>query len=206
MFSGRCRIRLDRLVEQSVEAGCAGGVPQRNPWHRGRHSYRMSVVGRKFPDMQEVLVFDLESRQIKTLSNQSGVRLPFQHLNRERRYVILRVSFALRQGGNASVGYAISNRSSRAGLRTDARRSREAVRNIRRFRKAMLIVPGDEGSHSVGSFFKNPTVPRQFSKTCPRARITRSTTASYPSAGGFRKSGSLAGGHAGFGKAIAKEE
>ena len=195
----------DTLVKESVQAGCAGleclsgipgtvgGTPVQNV---GAYGQEVSQT------VQEVLVFDLESREIKTLSNpECGFAYRSSAFNTAQRgrYVILRVSFALREGGNASVGYAdleqvFAGRSKEPTLSE----VREAVRNIRR-RKAMLIVPGDEDSHSVGSFFKNPIVPRAiFEELSARLASRDLQLPSYPFADGFRKLPRLAGGARGL--------
>jgi UDP-N-acetylmuramate dehydrogenase len=156
----------DTLVRESVQAGCAGleclsgipgtvgGTPVQNVG-----AYGQEVSG----TIQEVRALDLQSREIITLSNaQCGFayRSSIFNTTERGRYVILRVSFALRQGGEPSIRYAdleqfFAGRSKEPTLSE----VREAVRGIRH-RKAMLIVPGDEDSHSVGSFFKNPIVPQ----------------------------------------------
>ncbi len=52
----------------------------------------------------------------------------------------------------------------------------------------MLIVPGDEDSHSVGSFFKNPIVPHTFfEQLSARLLSAELQLPSYPAADGLRK-------------------
>ena len=56
-------------------------------------------------------------------------------------------------------------------------------------RKAMLIVPGDENSHSAGSFFKNPVVSPAFLENLSERLRARSLQPppSYPASEGFLK-------------------
>ncbi len=72
-------------------------------------------------------------------------------------YVITSVSFCLVHGGNPKITYSDlqSYFADHPGDPTVAD-TREAVLEIRR-RKAMVLVPGDVDSRSVGSFFKNPS-------------------------------------------------
>ncbi len=184
----------DTLVKESVQAGCAGleclsGIPGTVG---GTPMQNVGAYGQEVSEtIQEVQVLDMESRQIETLSNkQCGFSYRssiFNTVERER-YVILRVSFAVRQSGEPSVRYAdleqfFAGRSNAPTLSE----VREAVREIRQ-RKAMLIVPGDEDSHSVGSFFKNPIVPQAVCEELSARLASRSLELpSYPSADGFRK-------------------
>jgi UDP-N-acetylmuramate dehydrogenase len=70
----------------------------------------------------------------------------------------------------------------------------------------MLIVPGDEDSHSVGSFFKNPIVPRAvFEELSARLASRGLQLLSYPAADGFRKlPAAWLMEHAGFAKGYRK--
>jgi UDP-N-acetylmuramate dehydrogenase len=201
----------DTLVRESVEAGCAGleclsgipgtvgGTPVQNVG-----AYGQEVSG----TIQEVRVFDLESRQIKTLSNAEcgfAYRSSVFNTTGRGRYVILRVSFALQQG-KPSIRYADLERSF-AGRSKEPTLSevRQAVRDIRQ-RKAMLIIHGEADSHSVGSFFKNPIVPQAiFEELSARLASRGLDLPSYPEAGGFRKlPAAWLVEHAGFAKGYRK--
>jgi UDP-N-acetylmuramate dehydrogenase len=72
------------------------------------------------------------------------------------RYIVTRVLFQLRPGGEPRISYADLQRRF-AGLSPSLADVADAVREIRRG-KGMLIVPGDADSRSAGSFFKNPIV------------------------------------------------
>jgi len=184
----------DTLVAQTVEADCAGleclsgipgtvgGTPVQNVG-----AYGQDVAG----TIQEVRALDLQSLEITTLLNTQcafAYRSSIFNTTERGRFVILRVSFAVRQGGEPSIRYADLERFF-AGRSNPPTLSevREAVRDIRR-RKAMLIVPGDADSHSVGSFFKNPIVPGAIFEELSARLISRGLQLpSYPSADGFRK-------------------
>ena len=104
------------------------------------------------------------------------------------RYIILEVSFALREGAKPSIAYADLQKffGGRAGEPALAE-VRAAVREIRH-RKAMLIVPGDDDARSAGSFFKNPMVPQAFFEELAKRLKSRGLQLpSYPAADGFRK-------------------
>lgn len=198
----------DTLVKQSVQAGCAGleclsgipgtvgGTPVQNV---GAYGQEVSQT------IQEVRALDLQSREITTLSNPRcgfGYRSSIFNTTGRGRYVVLRVSFVLQQGGKPSIRYAdleqfFAGRSNAPTLSE----VREAVRDIRR-RKAMLIVPGDEDSHSVGSFFKNPIVPRAtFEELSAKLASCGPQLPSYPAADGLLKlSAAWLVEHAGFAK------
>src|SRR6185312_14398212 len=73
-------------------------------------------------------------------------------------YIVLEVTYRLKQNGPPTLKYADLQKFFAAEQRTPSlQQVRDAVRQIRRS-KAMLIVPGDEDCRSAGSFFKNPTV------------------------------------------------
>lgn len=184
----------DALVAQTVQAGCAGleclsgipgttgGAPVQNV---GAYSQEVSDT------IQEVRVVDLHSMEVKRFSNADcgfAYRSSIFNTSKRGQYIILSVSFAVHQGGRPTLRYAdlqqfFSGRSSEPTLAE----VRDSVREIRR-RKAMLIVPGDEDSHSVGSFFKNPIVPQsRFKELSAHLASCGLEMPSYPAADGFRK-------------------
>ena len=184
----------DALVAQTAEAGCAGleclsGIPGTVG---GTPVQNVGAYGQEVSErIQEVRALDLQSMQVKTLSNAEcgfAYRSSIFNTSERGRYIILRVWFALRQGGQPALRYAdlqqfFAGRSTEPSLAE----VRNAVREIRR-RKAMLIVPGDEDSHSVGSFFKNPVVPQSRFEELSAALVSRGLDLpSYPAADGFRK-------------------
>jgi len=112
-----------------------------------------------------VRALDLQSLEVKTLTNAEcgfAYRSSIFNTSERGRYVILRVLFSLRAGGEPRIRYADLEKHfaghSGAPTLSDVR---NAVREIRH-RKAMLIVPGEEDARSAGSFFKNPVVSQAF--------------------------------------------
>ncbi len=184
----------DGLVQQTVDAGCAGleclsGIPGTvgaTPVQNvGAYGQEVSQT------IQEVRVLDLRSREIKTFSNSDcgfGYRSSIFNTAARGRYIILQVSFAVRQNGKATVQYRdlqqyFAARSDEPTLG----QVREAVRAIRH-RKAMLLVPGEEDARSAGSFFKNPVVSQAvFEELQARLASQGLQLPSYPAADGCRK-------------------
>jgi len=76
------------------------------------------------------------------------------------RFVVLRVTYALRPGGAPAVRYAeLARHLEQASLAAPSvAQVREAVVALRR-RKSMVLDPKDPNARSVGSFFTNPIVP-----------------------------------------------
>jgi UDP-N-acetylmuramate dehydrogenase len=76
------------------------------------------------------------------------------------RFIVLRVTYALRPGGAPAVRYAeLGRRLEERGLHAPSLADvRETVIGLRR-RKSMVLDPEDPNAHSVGSFFTNPVVP-----------------------------------------------
>jgi UDP-N-acetylmuramate dehydrogenase len=76
------------------------------------------------------------------------------------RFVVLRVTYALRPGGRPAVRYAeLARHVEEKGLAEPSLSDvREAVLALRR-RKSMVLDPADPDARSVGSFFTNPIVP-----------------------------------------------
>jgi len=184
----------DALVQQTVKADCAGleclsGIPGTVG---GTPVQNVGAYGQDVSEtIQEVRVLDLKSKEMQTLSNAEcgfSYRSSIFNTSERGRYIILRVSFALRQGGQATLRYAdLQQFFSGPVNEPTLAEVRDAVREIRR-RKAMLIVPGDEDSHSVGSFFKNPIIPQShFEQLTADFASRRLEVPSYPAADGFRK-------------------
>ena len=184
----------DALVALAVAEGCAGveclsGIPGTVG---GTPVQTVGAYGQEVSEtIREVRALDLETMRTVTLSNAEcgfAYRSSIFNTSARGRYIILQASFALRRGGAPRVRYAdlqqlFANRSTEPALVE----VREAVREIRR-RKAMLIVPGDEDSHSVGSFFKNPVVLQaRFEELSAMLASRGRQLPSYPAGNGFRK-------------------
>lgn len=135
--------------------GTVGGTPVQNV---GAYGQEVSET------ITSVRVLDTTTGNTRELENaDSGFAYRSSIFNAQERgrYIVLRVSFALRPGGAAHIEYAdLKNYfAGRSGPPTLAE-TREAVRAIR-LSKAMLIVPGDDDCRSAGSFFKNPVLTRE---------------------------------------------
>ncbi len=194
LFTAGAGVDWDTLVAQTVDANCAGleclsGIPGTVG---GTPVQNVGAYGQEVSEtIREVRVLDLRSLQVRTLSNAEcgfTYRASIFNTTERDRYIILQVSFALRQGGKPNVRYADLQKffATRAGDPTLAE-VRAAVREIRH-RKAMLIVPGDEDARSAGSFFKNPIVPQSFfEELSARLELGGLQLPSYPANGGFRK-------------------
>jgi len=211
-FAAGAGVDWDTLVSQSVNADCAGleclsgipgtvgGTPVQNV---GAYGQEVSQT------IEEVRVLDLQSLQIKTLSNADcgfAYRSSIFNSSERGRYIILCVSYCLRPGGEPTLHYADLRKffADHPGEPTLAE-VRAAVREIRRG-KAMLIVPGDEDARSAGSFFKNPVVTKLFFEALSARLEARGLQLpTYPAADGFCKlPAAWLVEHAGFFKGYAK--
>ena len=184
----------DALVAEAVAAGFAGveclsGIPGTVG---GTPVQNVGAYGQEVSEtIRELRALDLKSMQTVTLSNAEcgfGYRSSIFNTTARGRYIILQVSFALRSDSAPTLHYAdlqqvFSVRPTPPTL-ADVR---GAVREIRH-RKAMLIVRGDEDSHSVGSFFKNPVVSQaRFEELSAKLAARGLRLPSYPAGDGFRK-------------------
>jgi UDP-N-acetylmuramate dehydrogenase len=180
--------------------GTVGGTPVQNV---GAYGQDVSET------ISEVRALDLSSMEMVTLSNSDcgfAYRSSIFNTSDRDRYIILKVSFALRQDAKPSIGYAdlqqfFAEHKGEPSLAA----VRAAVREIRH-RKAMLIVPGDDDAHSAGSFFKNPVVPQALFEDLAAQLAARGLELpSYPAGDGFRKlPAAWLVEHAGFAKGYSK--
>jgi UDP-N-acetylmuramate dehydrogenase len=132
--------------------GTVGGTPIQN-------------VGAYGEEVSEVIA------SVRAVERESGIIIEFSkaecgfsyrastfNTNRKNRFIVLTVSYWLHPGGEPRIQYADLRRfldSQHEGV--TVAEVREAVLKIRAS-KAMVLVPGDPDSQSVGSFFKNPVV------------------------------------------------
>ena len=179
----------DKFVSRSVMARCAGveclsgipgsvgGTPVQNVG-----AYGQEVSG----TIASVQVLDLRDQdvQVRELCREAcafGYRSSIFNTSERGRFIVLRVSFALRPEGKPRIDYAdlkrhFAGRESAPNLAE----TREAVRHIRAL-KGMLIVPGDADCMSAGSFFKNPVLTEaQHEDLKQRAAARGLTVPSYP--------------------------
>ncbi len=212
LFIAGAGVDWDSLVAQSVDADCAGleclsGIPGTVG---GTPVQNVGAYGQEVSEtIREVRALDRRSLQIRIFSNaECGFSYRSSIFNTTERncYIILQVSFALRQGGKPNIRYADLQKffAERAGDPTLAE-VRATVREIRHS-KAMLIVSGDEDARSAGSFFKNLIVPQSFFEEFSARLESRGLQLpSYPASDGFRKlPAAWLVEHAGFGKGYSR--
>ena len=177
----------DRFVSHTVVGQCAGveclsGIPGSVG---GTPVQNVGAYGQEVSNtIDSVQVFDLEDGQVRELCNEAcgfSYRSSIFNTTERGRFIILRVAYALRPGGEPHIEYAdvkrhFAGRESRPNLAE----TREAVRHIRAL-KGMLIVPGDPDCQSAGSFFKNPVLAEeQHHDLSRRAEGRGMTLPSYP--------------------------
>lgn len=154
----------DRFVSQAVAAKCAGveclsGIPGSvgaTPVQNvGAYGQEVSET------IESVEVFDTEDRQLREFCPEAcafGYRSSIFNTSDRGRFIVLRVTYALRPGGEAHIQYAdLKRHFAGRETRPNLAEVREAVRHIRA-RKGMLITEGDPDCRSAGSFFKNPVI------------------------------------------------
>jgi UDP-N-acetylmuramate dehydrogenase len=152
----------DRLVERCVTGklsgiACLSGIPGTVG------AAPVQNIGAYGEEVAEVIsslsVFDRGEHRFLELSNADcrfAYRSSIFNTTHENRYIILRVSFALRHDGPVQIRYK-ELRDWFAGSIPNPTLSqiRQAVLKIRQS-KAMVLRQGDVDSRSAGSFFKNP--------------------------------------------------
>ena len=162
---------------------CLSGIPGRVG------ATPIQNVGAYGQDTSETLAsveaLDLSSGKLVELSAgdcEFGYRTSRFKTRDRNSFVITRVTYRLAAGGEAAVRYPelqryLADRDLQAPTLSDVR---EAVLTLRS-RKAMVIDPSDIDSHSVGSFFVNPTVTGEdFERINHRANRVISGTDSMP--------------------------
>ena len=112
LFIAGAGVDWDSLVAQSVDANCAGleclsGIPGTVG---GTPVQNVGAYGQEVSEtIREVRALDLQSLQVRIFSNaECGFSYRSSIFNTTERdcYIILQVSFALRQGGKPSIRYA----------------------------------------------------------------------------------------------------
>jgi UDP-N-acetylmuramate dehydrogenase len=132
--------------------GSVGGTPVQNV---GAYGQEVASV------IKGVRAFDREAEKFIELSNSecgfSYRRSRFNTTDRGR-YVVTRVDYRLRRGGEPDLAYAdLKARFAGWKKAPSLHEVAEAVREIRKS-KGMVLVDGDPDCRSAGSFFKNPSV------------------------------------------------
>lgn len=184
----------DRFVSQAVMAQCAGveclsGIPGSVG---GTPVQNVGAYGQEVSEtIESVEVFDRKDAQVRELCREAcgfTYRSSIFNTTERGRFIILRVAYALRPGGEAYIRYADLERHFEGReTRPNLAETREAVRHIRT-RKGMLIVAGDPDGQSAGSFFKNPVLSEpQHEDLQKRAAAKGLTLPSYPALEKSRK-------------------
>ena len=153
----------DALVQSTVERGMAGmeclagipgsvgGTPIQNVGAYGQE-VAQTIIGLR--------AYDLRERRFTELSAAAcgfAYRTSLLNTSERGRYIVTRVDFQLRPGGEPTLRYADLERRFAGGPTPSLRNVAEAVREIRRA-KGMVVQPGDADTQSAGSFFRNPVV------------------------------------------------
>jgi UDP-N-acetylmuramate dehydrogenase len=180
--------------------GTVGGTPVQNVGAYGQEVAETILA---------VRVLDVQKDEIRELENRDSgfaYRTSIFNSSQRGRYIVLRVSFALRPGAPPRIEYADLKKffAGKAGAPTLAE-TREAVRAIR-LSKAMLIVEGDEDCRSAGSFFKNPILSsNQFQELAKRPATHGYTVPQFPAGDGkIKVPAAWLVEHAGFAKGLTR--
>ncbi|PYQ39997.1 MAG: UDP-N-acetylenolpyruvoylglucosamine reductase, partial [Acidobacteria bacterium] len=156
----------DSLVAAAVEQGWAGveclsGIPG---LVGATPIQNVGAYGQEVGEtVSAVEAFDLQTGRACRLTN-AQCRFAYRDSRFKSadrgRFIVLRVTYALRPGGPPAVRYAeLARNLEERGLGVPSLAEvREAVIGLRR-RKSMVLDPGDPNARSVGSFFTNPIVP-----------------------------------------------
>jgi UDP-N-acetylmuramate dehydrogenase len=177
----------DNFVARAVASNCAGveclsGIPGSVG---GTPVQNVGAYGQEVSDtLESVRALDLKQDRIVVLPNEVcsfRYRTSIFNTTGRGRYIILRVTYRLKQDGPPRLKYAdLQKRFSTWTTPPSLSEVREAVRQIRS-RKGMLIVPGDDDCRSAGSFFKNPVLSEpQFQDIRRRAASQGLEIPSYP--------------------------
>ena len=201
----------DSFVAHAVASRCAGvecmsGIPGSVG---GTPVQNVGAYGQEVSEtIESVQALDLKTDRTVTLFNQDcgfAYRTSIFNTSGRGRYVILRVSYRLKQDGTPSLKYAdLQKHFTNWTTPPSLAEVRDAVCQIRRS-KGMLIVPGDEECRSAGSFFKNPVLSEsQFQDLRRRAQSRGLQIPSYPALVAQRKvSAAWLVEHSGFSKGYA---
>ncbi len=198
----------DELVSRTVEAGCAGmeclaGIPGSTG---GTPVQNVGAYGQDVSEtVTSVRAFDRVGGTFVDLRHEAcrfRYRASLFNTDEPGRYIVTRVSFTLRPGGEPRLRYGDLQRyfagwSAAPTLAEVA----AAVRGIRRG-KGMVLVEGDPDTYSAGSYFKNPVVGEErLGAIAEAAGAEMAAVPRYPAAEGEVKlSAAWLMERAGFGK------
>ncbi len=177
----------DPLVSRTVAAGCAGmeclaGIPGSTG---GTPVQNVGAYGQEVSEtIASVRVFDRSLGLFADLPHEAcrfRYRASLFNTDEPGRYIVTRVTFTLRSGGEPTLRYADLQRYFAGRSSPTLAEVAEAVRGIRRA-KGMVLVEGDPDTHSAGSYFKNPAdCFRAADADCRRGQGGRGGGAALPS-------------------------
>jgi UDP-N-acetylmuramate dehydrogenase len=208
LFDAGAGVDWDQFVAQAVARDCAGveclsGIPGSVG---GTPVQNVGAYGQEVSEtIESVRALDLKANRVVVLPEQAcgfRYRISIFNTTERGRYIILRVTYLLTQGGTPSLKYAdLQKHFAAPGSPPSLAQVRAAVRQIRQS-KGMLIVPGDADSRSAGSFFKNPVLSEaEFHDLARRAELKSLKIPSYPALDAQRKvSAAWLVEHSGFAK------
>ena len=197
----------DPLVSRTVAAGCAGmeclaGIPGSTG---GTPVQNVGAYGQEVSEtIASVRVFDRSLGLFADLSHEAcrfRYRASLFNTDEPGRYIVTRVTFTLRSGGEPTLRYADLQRYFAGRSSPTLAEVAEAVREIRRA-KGMVLVEGDPDTHSAGSYFKNPAIAsEQLMQIAAAAKVDVEAVPRYPaSEGKVKLSAAWLMERAGFGK------
>lgn len=157
---------LSGLEALSGIPGCTGATPVQNVGAYGTDVSQTLAWIRAY-DRHNGQVIKLQNADLEFAYRDSLIKRT--STNGSPRYVVLEVAFLLeRSNDSAPIRYAELARrlGVEAGERADAHQVRQTVLELRRS-KGMVYDRQDADSHSTGSFFTNPIVPREILENLP---------------------------------------
>ncbi len=202
----------DAFVARTIEEDCAGleclsGIPGSVG---GTPVQNVGAYGQDVSESIELVeALHIPSLGRKTFTNADclfAYRRSVFNTTERGSYIILRVSYVLQRGGAPTLRYGDLDKALAGSTHPPTlAQVRNAVREIRRS-KAMLLVPGDDDSHSAGSFFKNPIVPQEQAASLGAELQSRGESIpNYAAEDGFRKlSAAWLVEHAGFSRGYSR--
>jgi UDP-N-acetylmuramate dehydrogenase len=156
----------DAFVQRTVEDGSAGieclaGIPGTVG---GTPVQNVGAYGQEVAEtIERVRVLDLETltfREVPAAECGFAYRSSIFNSTARGRFLVVRVDYRLRPGGEANLRYADLRKAFPAASQPSLPEVAVAVRRIRQS-KGMLLVDGDPDCRSAGSFFKNPVMSMQ---------------------------------------------